>query len=167
MNRWKGSSNPQTYWRSMQANWVLTKPSCPFLWSGLFERKKRGRVSSNTPSAWVSGWCWYSVTLFPPPVLSITKMPSSLSLKYHHSQPAPGCSKFLFLFSVGSVQASLSQGKKCELREEMVWKGACSPLAMINTQLFWDCKVMGQRRAVSHRLPNVSYILYNYCIPHI
>lgn len=83
MSRWKGSSNPQTYWRACGPTGCWPSLAVPLSGLVYFRDKKRGRVSSNTPGAWVFGWCWYSMTLFPLPVLSIAKMSSSLSLKYH------------------------------------------------------------------------------------
>lgn len=50
MNRWKGSSDLQTYWRGMQANWMLTKPSCPSLWSSLFKMKKEAAFQVTLPA---------------------------------------------------------------------------------------------------------------------
>lgn len=67
-------------------------------------------------------------------------------------------------------QARLKE-KKGEAREEML-KGACCPLAMTTSQLFWDCKVIRQRSHLCtcfFPLPAwcLIQLLHNCCIKHI
>lgn len=112
MNRWKGSSNPQTYW---QGQLGADQDQLSLLFHLEFWEEKRDRVSSNTPSHdFLLGvdivWPFFHDLSYPRQGCHLHSLRSTTN-----SQSAPGGSKFLFFFVLDLYRQACLEEKNVSL----------------------------------------------------